>query len=260
MRNIIRSEMRFPRNTAVLGLSLTFGVTVGEAFATSSNKRAIQNLGFQALKNRSFQSINNGSIRSVNNKGSSSMGMFFSNLFGSPTPSVIDYTTLDYPGNEMGKVAQDNKVIMSCERKPNLEAATFAGGCFWGLELGKLNPWKRIFNYASTSIFLFNYSTTIIIMFKINIVFIFICVIAYQRVPGVEYTAVGYTQGPEENPTYSQVCSGGTGHTEAVCVLYDPNECSYEALLDTFFQRVNPTTVNGQGNGKIFLLSFPNDI
>jgi len=197
--------MRFPKNTALLGLSLTFRATVGEAFTTSSNRRSIQNLGFSAFKNRSFQSTKNGSIRSVNNKGNK-MGMFFSNLFGPPTPSVIDYTTLDYPGNEMGKIAQENKVIMSCERKPNLEAATFAGGCFWGLEL------------------------------------------AYQRVPGVEYTAVGYTQGPEENPTYSQVCSGGTGHTEAICVLYDPNECSYETLLDTFFQRVNPTTVNGQGN------------
>lgn len=134
------------------------------------------------------------------------MRMFFSNLFGSPTPSVIDYTTLDYPGNEMGKLAQEGKVIQSCERQSDLQAATFAGGCFWGFEL------------------------------------------AYQRVPGVVYTAVGYTQGPETNPTYSQVCSGGTGHTEAICVLYDPKECSYENLLDTFFNRVNPTTVNGQGN------------
>lgn len=58
----------------------------------------------------------------------------------------------------------------------------------------------------------------------------------------------GYTQGPEAEPTYDQVCSGGTGHTEAVCVLYDPSVCKYESLLDTFFNRVNPLTVNGQGN------------
>ena len=58
----------------------------------------------------------------------------------------------------------------------------------------------------------------------------------------------GYTQGPELEPTYDQVCSGGTKHTEAVIVLYDPNECSYETLLDAFFDRVNPLTVNGQGN------------
>ena len=60
----------------------------------------------------------------------------------------------------------------------------------------------------------------------------------------------GYAQGPETEHTYDQVCSGGTGHTEAVSVLYDPTECSYETLLDTFFGRVDPTTVNGQGNDR----------
>lgn len=44
------------------------------------------------------------------------------------------------------------------------------------------------------------------------------------------------------------MCSGATGHTEAVIVYYDEKECKYEDLLDTFFARVNPTTVNGQGN------------
>jgi len=74
--------------------------------------------------------------------------------------------------------------------------------------------------------------------------------LAYQRVPGVVYTAVGYAQGPETEPTYDQVCSGATGHTEAVSVFYDPSECSYESLLDTFFGRVDPLTVNGQGNDR----------
>lgn len=73
-----------------------------------------------------------------------------------------------------------------------------------------------------------------------------------MRVPGVEYTAVGYSQGPAETkyPNYSQVCSGSSGHTEAVMVYYDPAVTSYEKLLDTFFVRVNPTTVNGQGNDR----------
>ena len=53
--------------------------------------------------------------------------------------------------------------------------------------------------------------------------------------------------GKEEYPTYDQVCAGATGHTEAVIVYYDPKECSYESLLDAFFARVDPTTVNGQG-------------
>lgn len=74
--------------------------------------------------------------------------------------------------------------------------------------------------------------------------------LAYQRVPGVVYTAVGYTQGREANPNYSQVCADLTGHTEAVTVYYDPAECSYDQLLDTFFTRVDPTTVNGQGSDR----------
>jgi peptide methionine sulfoxide reductase MsrA len=45
-----------------------------------------------------------------------------------------------------------------------------------------------------------------------------------------------------KEPTYNQVCAGMTGHTEAVLVYYNPKECTYEQLLDTFFSRVNPTT------------------
>jgi methionine-S-sulfoxide reductase len=73
--------------------------------------------------------------------------------------------------------------------------------------------------------------------------------LAYQRVPGVVYTAVGYAQGPQDDdfPTYDQVCAGNTGHAEAVMVYYDPSKVTYEQLLDTFFDRVNPTTQNGQG-------------
>jgi len=64
------------------------------------------------------------------------------------------------------------------------------------------------------------------------------------------HTAVGYTQGREEEPTYDQVSAGATGHTEAVVVYYDPVDVSYEGLLDAFFERVDPTTVNGQGNDR----------
>lgn len=72
----------------------------------------------------------------------------------------------------------------------------------------------------------------------------------FDRVPGVAYSAVGYTQGPEEFPNYSQVCGGGTDHTEGVIVYYDPKECKYETLLDEFFGFIDPTTVNGQGNDR----------
>eukprot|EP01024_Parvocaulis_polyphysoides_P038392 TRINITY_DN34471_c1_g1_i1.p1 TRINITY_DN34471_c1_g1~~TRINITY_DN34471_c1_g1_i1.p1 ORF type:complete len:276 (-),score=31.60 TRINITY_DN34471_c1_g1_i1:135-908(-) len=83
--------------------------------------------------------------------------------------------------------------------------ATFAGGCFWGIEL------------------------------------------AYQRVPGVMQTYVGYTQGNTPNPSYEQVCSGTTGHTEAVQVVYNPSEVGFDKLLETFFGFTDPTTLNRQG-------------
>ena len=89
---------------------------------------------------------------------------------------------------------------------PGLKIATFAGGCFWGLEL------------------------------------------AYQREPGVTNTSVGYTQGQDPAPTYEKVCNGSTGHAEAVQVYFDPKETSYARLLDLFFERVDPTTANRQGN------------
>lgn len=94
------------------------------------------------------------------------------------------------------------------ERRPHtsLAQATFAAGCFWGLEL------------------------------------------AFQRVRGVAYTAVGYTHGAKSDPTYEEVCSGLTGHAEAVTVLYDSNEVSYEELLQVFWDRHDPTQLNRQGN------------
>lgn len=100
-----------------------------------------------------------------------------------------------------------------CELAPKeapegYKLATFAGGCFWGLEL------------------------------------------ALQRVPGVVKTSVGYTQGKAANPTYDEVCMGFTGHTEAVQVTYNPQETDFRQLLDVFFDRTDPTTLNRQGNDR----------
>jgi len=83
--------------------------------------------------------------------------------------------------------------------------ATFAAGCFWGVEA------------------------------------------RFRNVPGVVDTEVGYTGGHTERPTYKQVCTGTTGHAEAVRVTYDPDEVAYEALLDAFWNMHNPTTANRQG-------------
>ena len=62
--------------------------------------------------------------------------------------------------------------------------------------------------------------------------------LAYQRVPGVVSTSVGYTQGEKVNPSYEEVCTGSTGHTEAVQVVYDPNQVSYRSLLHLAFNRL----------------------
>lgn len=86
-----------------------------------------------------------------------------------------------------------------------MAVATFAAGCFWGVEA------------------------------------------TFRQVPGVIDTAVGYSGGHTENPTYEQVCSDRTGHAEVVQVEYDPEKVSYEQLLDVFFKCHNPTTLNRQG-------------
>ncbi|GAV88233.1 PMSR domain-containing protein [Cephalotus follicularis] len=72
--------------------------------------------------------------------------------------------------------------------------------------------------------------------------------LAFQRVPGVSKTEVGYSQGFLHNPSYEDVCSGTSNHSEVVRVHYDPKECSFDSLLDVFWARHDPTALNRQGN------------
>jgi peptide-methionine (S)-S-oxide reductase len=70
---------------------------------------------------------------------------------------------------------------------------------------------------------------------------------SFRRLDGITDAAVGYAGGQTENPTYTEVCSHGTGHAEVVEVEYDPARISYEQLLEAFFEMHDPTQVNRQG-------------
>lgn len=69
----------------------------------------------------------------------------------------------------------------------------------------------------------------------------------FRRLDGVLDTAVGYMGGHVENPTYEQVCTGTTGHTEVAQITFDPSRISYEQLLEKYFEIHDPTQLNRQG-------------
>ena len=70
----------------------------------------------------------------------------------------------------------------------------------------------------------------------------------FWQAPGVYTTAVGYAGGETPNPTYDEVCSGRTGHTEAVLVVFDPEKITYQEILKAFWENHDPTQGMRQGN------------
>lgn len=79
----------------------------------------------------------------------------------------------------------------------------------------------------------------------------FWCMVApFQETRGVLKVVSGYTGGHKDNPTYEEVCSGTTGHYEAVQITFDPNICTYNKLLDKFWRQIDPTDEGGQFNDR----------
>ncbi|MCP4245754.1 MAG: peptide-methionine (S)-S-oxide reductase MsrA, partial [bacterium] len=72
----------------------------------------------------------------------------------------------------------------------------------------------------------------------------------FWQIPGVYTTAAGYAGGYTPNPNYEETCTGRTGHTEAVLVIYDPEQVGYQRLLKDFWEQHDPTQYMGQGNDR----------
>jgi peptide methionine sulfoxide reductase msrA/msrB len=72
----------------------------------------------------------------------------------------------------------------------------------------------------------------------------------FDQIPGVQSVISGYTGGHTVNPTYNEVCSETTGHTEAVQITFDPHLIKYEDLLDLFWRQIDPTDAGGQFNDR----------
>ncbi|CAE6959811.1 msrA2 [Symbiodinium natans] len=143
-------------------------------------------------------------------RGSRVSRAFFGGLFGSPQGSPTPIK--DAPQENARHYLTGN--AMYPPWPAGMQEAMFGMGCFWCAAPKLLRSSENIF----------------------------------MRMPGVYSTQVGYAGGSIENPTYGDVCTGATNHNEVVRVVYDPQKVSYAELLQKFWEKHDPTTLNQQGN------------
>jgi peptide-methionine (S)-S-oxide reductase len=228
--------------------------------APRSSSTSLSGLGtrkrYHTFKSRPLQVINNENNNDVNNTSSQSTkkkkkGNFFTELaraFSASSPVgsgggsfnlLIDYNELPFPGPEIGTWALEHSTAKT-NTTTTTTTTTSSASSFDDTN----DDYPSLMPSRSPSLPHLELMTVAGGCFwGIQLLF--------DRIHGVEYTLVGYTQGlpTETRPNYDQVsAAGATRHTEAVLVYFDPTIVSYATLIkDVFLKHIDPTTVNGQG-------------
>jgi peptide-methionine (S)-S-oxide reductase len=169
------------------------------------------------------------------------------------TAADDEFVSIDANPPLAGQALTFEVELVSLAPASQLQTATFGAGCFWSVSVwrggdggggGGTHSAPCVLDCAAGC----QRITTAPLTPPTHPPALMQVELEFQRTPGVVSTQVGYSQGHVENATYEDVCGGSSGHNEVVQVRFDPEQISYEALLDVFWAKHDPTTLNRQGN------------